>query len=490
MSTAKAVSIQNRRDFILTGDLWGVVIQIGLPLVFYNGISQVFSFLDTVIAASMGASVVSIVSFVSQIQSLFTALSAGLGVGGGVLIARALGAHDIRTVHRLIGSLWMLILGILTVILTLSLPLAPWILRRFNMPEELLNVGVFLFRIELVGLVFVFINTIYFAIERAHGNTGRIFWWNLLILSTKLGTTLLFVHILRLGPLSLSWASLIAQALVSILAGGTFIKHEGKAIFKTIQRERFRITELKTIVSLSTPVFLEKFIFNYGKAVVNSMSAAYGSMAIGALGVSNRIGGLVTMPPIGFQEAEATIISQNLGNRNQKRAFETFKITCAINIVLGIFFFILMSICKDTLIHLFARGDPLFSEEIAKVYNYERYASVLLAISSSVMGLLYGFGYTRISMILNLLRLFVFRIPPLWYFQKYTTLKTEGLGLSMMISNMMMGISAIIAALLVIHRWKKETSVPNSALKELKEEGGTAKTQGSLRTKLFEGRPR
>ncbi|MEJ5189986.1 MAG: MATE family efflux transporter, partial [Breznakiellaceae bacterium] len=213
--------------------------------------------------------------------------------------------------------------------------------------------------------------------------------------------------------------------------------------------------------------------------VVNSMSAAYGSMAIGALGVSNRIGGLVTMPPIGFQEAEATIISQNLGNKNTRRAFETFKIVCTINIILGIFFFILMSICKDTLIHLFARGDPLFSQEIAKVYNYERYASGLLAISSSVMGLLYGFGYTRISMILNLLRLFVFRIPPLWYFQHYTNLKTEGLGLSMMISNMMMGISAIIAALLVIYRWKKETAVITGSPAEIEGKGVVAETEGT-----------
>jgi Na+-driven multidrug efflux pump len=71
------------------------------------------------------------------------------------------------------------------------------------------------------------------------------------------------------------------------------------------------------------------------------------------------------------------------------------------------------------------------------------------------MGLLYGFGYTRLSMLLNLLRLFVFRIPPLWYFQHFTNMKTEGLGIAMMISNMMMGISAIVGALFIIQRWRK-----------------------------------
>ena len=469
---------RDRRNFILYGNLWSVVIQLGLPMVFYNGISQVFSFLDTLIAASMGARIVSIVSFVSQIQSLFITLSAGLGVGGGVLIARAIGAHDTRKAHQRMGILFLFTVALIFIIIGIMIPLAPWILRFFKMPHDLLDPGLTLFRIELLGLVFICLNSVYFAIERARGNTERIFWWNLLILSTKLGTTLLFVYMFRWGPLSLSIASLIAQGTVSFFAGGIFLLKEGSSIIQTLRHYGLDTAEIRPIVSLSTPVFLEKFIFNYGKAVVNSMSAAYGSMAIGALGVSNRIGGLVTMPPIGFQEAEATIISQNLGNKNTQRAFETFKITCTLNIVLGIFFFILMSILKDTLIHLFARGDPLFSQEIAKVYNYERYASVLLAISSSVMGLLYGFGYTRISMVLNLLRLFVFRIPPLWYFQHYTTLKTEGLGLSMMISNMMMGISAIIAALLVIYRWKQATAVLIGSQEEIKEKEITAETKG------------
>ncbi|AEJ20559.1 MATE family efflux transporter [Gracilinema caldarium] len=446
---------RSKRDFILHDNLWSVIILIGLPLVFYNGLSQVFSFIDTLIAASMGPRIVSIISFISQIQLLFTTLSAGIGLGGGILIGRAIGEHNTEKEYRLIVTLSMMIGLLILLTVGLAIPLAPWILWFFKMPADLFEPGLIMFRIELSGLVFVFLNSLYFAIQRARGYTGKIFSWNLLILSLKLTITLFLVYVLDIGPISLSVASFIAQGLVALLAVGIFFVHEGASFKTIIQKHKTGFTECKEIIHLSLPVFLEKFIFNYGKAVVNGMSAIYGSMAIGALGVSNRIGGLVTMPPIGFQEAEATIISQNLGNKNYRRAFDTFKVTCMINIVLGIFFFIAMSIFKNDLIQLFSKGDPLFSQEIAKVYNYERYASILLAISSSVMGLLYGFGYTRLSMLLNLLRLFVFRIPPLWYFQHFTNMKTEGLGIAMMISNMMMGISAIVGALFIIQRWRK-----------------------------------
>ncbi|WP_304224574.1 MATE family efflux transporter [Gracilinema caldarium] len=444
-----------RREFILHGNLWTIIFNIGLPLVFYNSISQLFGIIDTLIAASLGARIVSTVSFISQIQSLFAAVSAGLGVGGGVLIAKKIGSQDYQHMQRYIATFLFLITGFIILILVTALPLAPWILQLFKIPQDLLHPGIELFRLELIGLVFIFINTFYFTIERSWGNSETIFWVNTLILIIKLVATLIFLHYFHLGAISLSLASLVAQAIVSIIAVLSFMRNEGKKIIGIIKTEGLNYVAAHEILTLSLPVFLEKFIFNYGKAVVNTMSAAYGSMAIGALGVSNRIGGIATMPPIGFQEAEATIISQNLGNQNTKRAIEAYKITFIINFIFGLIIFFAMSIGKDWLVNLFAKGDVTFANEISRVYQYERYASILLAISSSVMGLLYGFGYTRTAMILNLLRLFAFRIPPLWYFQHFTNLKTEGLGLAMMISNMMMGVSALIVVQIIIYKYRK-----------------------------------
>ena len=441
----------------MNGNEWLVLLQVGYPLVFYNGISQIFSFIDTLIAASMGASVISAISFISQIQSMFTALSSGISVGGSILVARAIGANDINRVYAMKRLLLLITIIVGGIILLVGIPLAPFILQLFKIPDELRDLGISLFRIEMLGIFCIFINSLYFTFQRASGNTGKIFLANMLILISKLILTLSFVYLFNWGPTSLSWASCISQGIIAV-----FVVVDLFDIFRlgTTQKQNklnsiSEGNELRTLFGLSLPVFMEKFIFSYGKAVVNTMGAAYGSMAVGALGVSNRIGGLATMPPIGFQEAEAAIISQNLGNKNYRRAFRFFAITTIINLALGMFFFILMSIFKNQIIMLFAKRNLVFAHEIDSVYTYERYATVLLALSSSVMGLLYGFGYTRISMILNLLRLFVFRIPPLWFFQHYTELGIIGLGLSMMISNILMGISSILVAIYIIYRYVK-----------------------------------
>ncbi|MFR4440243.1 MAG: MATE family efflux transporter, partial [Hungatella sp.] len=69
------------------------------------------------------------------------------------------------------------------------------------------------------------------------------------------------------------------------------------------------------MIRLSIPVIIEKMAFSFGKVVVNSMSTIYSALTVGALGVSNNIGGFTTNPQNGYQEGAAAIISQNLGAR-------------------------------------------------------------------------------------------------------------------------------------------------------------------------------
>jgi len=457
MKTSASDREEIRRNFILQAPPTQVVLSVGLPLVFYNGITQVFSFFDTLIASNIGAKTVSTVAFVTQISQMFTAIGAALGIGGGILIARHYGAGDRAGVERFVSTVVLLALCIAAGLLALMIPFPAATLRLFGMPEDLVTPEtIAYFSLEIAGIAAVFVNTLYFAILRSQGSTRRIFWLNLMILSLKLSLTLAFVYVLKKGIIWLSLASFLAQGTMTVLAIRSFIKpgHPFRVSFRSAD---FSAYTIRPILSLALPVFLEKFAFSYGKVLVNSMAASYGSLAIGALGVSNRLGGLSTMPPIGFEDAEVAIIAQNLGNRNQGRAIAAFKRVLLLNLGIGIVMFILMSVFKDPLIALFARGDPAFTAEIAKIYQYERYATVFLPLSASVMGLLYGFGLTRITMILNMLRLFVFRIPPLWFIIHFTRLGAEGLGWSMMISNLLVSVAAGGVAIVFVGRLKRDS---------------------------------
>ena len=75
------------------------------------------------------------------------------------------------------------------------------------------------------------------------------------------------------------------------------------------------------------------------------------------------------------------------------------------------------------------------------------------------MGLLYGFGKTRLTLFMNICRLFVFRIPVLWALQHFTDLGNYSVGIVMAVSNICCGIlAALVAAaeLTTGHIFKKQ----------------------------------
>lgn len=455
MSAQRTQKEEERRVRMLEGGLWPVLTSVALPLVIYNSVSQVFGFFDTLVASGLGANIVSIVSFNSQINSMFAALASGLAIGGGVIVARFFGAGDTESVGRNINTLFFFSLGLALLVILVALPLAPRILRLLSMPEDLVAAGTAPFMIDTLLLAPLFINTIWYAVEKSMGNTKVILWCNLLLLVLKLALTILLVFVLHGGVIALSLATLGANAAISAIALCDLGAKDNRFRL-SLRKADFSSRTLGRILSLSLPVFLEKFAFSFGKVWVNSMSASWGSTVIGALGVSNRIGGLATNPPNGVEEASASLISQNLGNRNTKRALGIFWRALAINLGLGVFFFALMSLCMDPVIALFAKGDPRFAVEIRKIYNYERDGTIPVAAASAAMGLLYGFGYTKTAMVLDMLRLFAFRIPPLWIIRTYTNMGSEGVGLAMFISNAAYGLVATACAIVIATRMGKK----------------------------------
>lgn len=446
---------------ILYGAPLPTIFYIALPLVFYNSLHQVFQLIDTLIAANMSAGVVSTVSFVSQIETMLYAIGSGLSVGGSIIISRSYGEGDMEKVSSQISTLFFSGIVIALLILCLALPLSYPFLRLLRMPEDLIGQGTFYFMLAIGAIVFQFINVIYLATEKSRGNTKIIMWCNILVMVAKTILNTGVITLMKSGKVSLNTAMLLlpvatilSQASLTLIAVLNLTSRKNPLRI-SIKKCSFKRTFISPLANLSIPIFLEKFIFAFGKVIVNSMCASMGSTVVGALGVSNRLGGFSTNPPTGFQEAESSLISQNLGNQNIKRALGIFYRTLLINMSIATFFFAIMLIFKDNIIMLFAKGDASFAAEIDAIYTYECWDSVLISINASVMGLLYGFGKTRVSMVLNLVRLFVYRIPPLFILLRFTNIGIPAVGIAMLVSNGMVGITSGIVAIIFIRKIKQ-----------------------------------
>ena len=452
------------REFALNGNMWKVVLYVCVPLAAFQFFQHMFNILDTMMASYVSSVAVSAVAYLSQIQSMISAVGSGLAVGSSLKISEAYGAGDYALVKKRLSTL-IAICIILGIIVLSSIPFTPLFLRTLGTPEEFIEIGSRYFVITIFATVLGFFNSVYIAIERARGKSGRILRLNMVVIVLKLSITAFFIYGLSAGITMIAVASVISQGFLFIMALYNLLRGDNAFTFR-FSSISFKKHILAPMLSLSFPVIIEKVAFAMGKTVINSMSKNYGSVTVGALGISNNINGSTTQLQNGFQDGGAAIISQNRGAGNIARALDAFKKLLVINTLIGLVGYILLNVFIYPITYLFANSTGGFNSEfqqiIIHIYRYDSFGScVPLGIYASVMALLFGFGKTKLTLLCNFCRVFVFRIPVLWALQNFTDLGSESVGIVMGVSNILCMLMSVVVAWIVIKYVKSSQNVKN-----------------------------
>ena len=446
------------RQYALNGSPLGVILSSCAPLALYQALQSIFKIVDAMLASHIGSDAVSAISCLSQITLMITAIGTGLAVGGCIKISEAYGRGDYEAVRRRVSTLYAMAVLVSIAVAAVLIPFAEPFLRLLQTPEELIAAGAGYFRIEILTLVVNFFNTVYIAIARSRGHGKRILVLNMVIVVVKLGLSAYFVYGLESGVTMIAVATLIGQLLTLAYAIFSMARDEGAFRF-SVKNIHLKKDTVLPILNLSYPVSAEKMLFAAGKVVVNSMSAVYGSLTVGALGISNNIGGLTTSWHMGFNDGAAPLISQNRGAGKHKRCLKLYGCLLAIDIAIGVIGLAVVSNTLPWLARIFAQSKNNFDQEfcdmIVDIHRWEMLGYITLGINSATIALLLGYGYSKLTMLLNVARVFAFRIPVLWFLQTFTDFGPEATGITMMVSNVLVGLTAIVVAIPVVGRIRK-----------------------------------
>ena len=443
------------RTFILNDSMFKVILKIGLPIAFFQGLNQLLRVLDVFMATSIDATAASMVTYFSQMNLVISGLGLGLATGATLKISQMYGKGNYETVKKQISSLFAIALLICLTLLVLIVPLATPILRMMNTPEQFITLGRTYFLIEFVSTMILFLNGIYIALERVQGNAKRILNMNLVAMVIRLSFTAFSVYILREGVTFIAISTLLSQSFIFIFGLYNLIgKSEVFAI--SLKEVTFKKVLLWPMITISIPIMIERSAFHAGKALINTMVTRFGPLVVGGLGISNLICGIGVAPQMGFQDASISIMAQNLGASKYRRVIEAFKAILLINMVQATLFFLPAFIFARQTTSLFAIGDPAFHEILYTVHLLDVWSILVLGSYSAVMALLFGLGYTKLTLLLNFCRLFLFRIPVLWYLQNFTNMEAAAAGFVMMFSNVAISLLSMIIGVICIRKLCKK----------------------------------
>ena len=278
------------------------------------------------------------------------------------------------------------------------------------------------------------------------------------IILVKLALSAFFVYVLHSGVTMIAVSTLVGQVLILIYAIFTMRRDDGAFRFR-MQDISLKRENIMPVLNLSYPVSAEKMLFAAGKVIVNSMSGMYGGLTVGALGISNNIGGLTTSWHMGFTDGAAPLISQNRGAGKHRRCLQLYFRLLLVDVAVGVIGLLLVSNTLPWLATMFAKSenqfDQTFCDMIVDIHKWEMLGYITLGVNSATLSLLLGYGYTKLTMLLNVARVFAYRVPVLWFFQHFTDLGYEAVGMTMMISNVCVGVTAVVVAIPVILKIRK-----------------------------------
>ncbi len=449
---------RKRREFILNGQPMAVVLYISLPLILLGAFSYLSSVIDTVVVAKSDNDALSSVVMISQIKNLFTALGSGFATGSSIIVARLIGRAEYDRARQVANTVLTIFFCAAAVIISAAIPFAPQILRLFGLTESMAAKGVGYFRIQIVSIGVSMFNTVFLGQEKARGATVNILFVNIMSMSLKLIFTVVFVTVLHMGTEMVAASTLLADISVSCYAL-TMLLRKNYLFHYSLKNTRFSKDYILPLCSLSIPVFIGKFVFSMGKVIVNYLAIGYGEDAPGALGVSNQISGSVTHITNCTEDSESSIQSYNLSAEHYSRMIKIFFCTLGLNLLIAAIGVTILVIFSSPISMFFADGNIAKAELIEKIFSFERIGIVALAVNAAVNGLVYGIGYTKLSMVCNLSRLFVFRIPSmLIMINCFPNLGAESLGIAMLVSNVGIGLMSVVIGIVCLIKVKNHTA--------------------------------
>ncbi|HKL95073.1 MAG TPA: MATE family efflux transporter [Haploplasma sp.] len=440
---------RERRDSILNKSLWKVLFAILVPIAMYNFLTFLFGVFDLKIVSMFPNDPKDSVAFFDEIKNAISAFGGGFAAGGAVIVANLYGEGKIDEARKNAG-----VVLILTTIISVGLILLTVVgviplLKLIGFDANIINEGSGYFYIQVATTALTAINVVFIGLEKSKGNTRSIFLLNIAVAVIKVGLTLFVVFVLKLQTLEwVAATTLIAQLVLTIIA--IFSMFSKKNIFRINLKDlSFNKRYIKQMFIISIPVIFGKFIMSFGKIIVNLFATMfYGAEVLSALTITYKanlgFGALANS----VEEAEMSIISQNVGNKSPKRGFKTVKIGVIYTLIITIVGVIVITLLADPAVKFFiskpTTSDPalwdIYYQKVAMaktILSYERFSMLTTALIGTFLGGFYGFRMTKISYGINFVRLFIFRIPVLFilYYGFSGITGPNAIGLTMLISN-------------------------------------------------------
>ena len=209
---------------------------------------------------------------------------------------------------------------------------------------------------------------------------------------------------------------------------------------------KFEKEKIKLILKIGLPTAIGGSTMQLGFLLMSKNVYFYGTQAMAAYGIGNKVNGLITLPSNGIGSATATIVGQNMGAMQLDRAEKGYKISMSFSVVFLLIGGIILSRMpiSTAIVSIFS-DDPEVIAMAADFLSIMALWCFTNGVYNTTSGLFQGSGHTEVTMAIDATRLWVFRFLTLWICQSVLLMGVRSIWYSVVISN---AISSVILFIL------------------------------------------
>lgn len=388
--------------------LLSYVWKLSVPAILTQIATIVMQYIDSAMVGSLGENASAAIGLVSTTTWLLGGIISAISVGFSVQIAHAFGAQDyqkgrVTLRYGLIFSiLFSIVLLLISVFITKPLPM--WLKAN----ESIWKDASLYFFVYAVTIPFTMLNTLTASSLQCSGNMVIPSILNAVMCLLDVIFNAIFIpkyQVLGAG-IGTGLATVITSFLMFYFC--CFRKNNMNITIK--DKISFQGIIIKKAIIISIPIAIEQIARSFAMIVSTSIVAPLGNTAIAANSFAVTAEGLCYMLGFGVASAATTLVGQEMGANNFKKAkaYSNISIMFGTLLMTGISI-IMFIICP----YIFMLLTPSIEVRAlsTKVLRLGLFAEPLYGASIVATGALRGAEDTLVPSILNLLTIWLIRIP-------------------------------------------------------------------------------
>lgn len=433
---------------LLEGNIYKTLIMLAVPIMLNNLLQTFYNLTDTYWLGRLNADSMAAITLVSPLQNVITSFGGGLTAGGAVILSQCFGAGDTKKSADTANQVFLILMSFSVIAGLILFAGCGAMIKGMGADGTVYEYAVLYQRIMSVDIPLIYTVNVYTSVHNSAGKTGKPLALNFIGIVINMILDPLFIVVFGWGVGGAAVATVISKIPCAVLSMYFLTRKDAQLRITPLHIKPDKCTILD-IIRTGLPMGIGNSAMQFGFVLMNKNVMDYGTVAVAAYGIGNKLNGIVSTPSTAMSNAVSIISGQTKGAGMRKRGIQSM--TAGMLMMVGLLAATGFVLSRNTISHAAA---GIFSTDAEVINSAARFLAIMSVMTwtngvyDSAKGYLTGQGRTLSTVTINAARLWLFRFAVLFVCESILNLGVDSIWYAVTLSNaiaaIVMGIYAII----------------------------------------------